>query len=39
VKTTIYKTLLRKQEIEQQQTHKKRGWTEVLWKGNQFLFH
>jgi hypothetical protein len=35
----IYKTLQGKQKNEQYELHYKRGWTQVLRKGYQFLFH
>ena len=37
--TMIYKTLHRKVKIEQRKPHKKQGWTQVLVKSKQFLFH
>ena len=35
----VYKTLHRKQKIEQHKSYKKQGWTRVFQKGKEFLLH
>lgn len=38
-KTMIYRTMHRKLEIEQHESHKNRGWSHVLRKGKRLLLH